>query len=315
MNLGPPASAGRSPAARPCVSVIIPTRDRPAMLHEAIASVRAQSFTDYEIIVVVNGPDNPHTAQTLEVSAAAGCEVERIDAAGIAVALNAGIAAARGEWLAFLDDDDHWEPSRLEVGLATADATKADVIFCNFVMFDERGGTPAASPGAQPPLSAKETMTIKNCGAGCSSTMVRRSAAQAIGGFDPALVSPDWDFWMRLSWRYPVAWVDAHLVWVRMHPENTSKRISWAYWTLRIQYKALKTLPPELRHLRGRLLREMLKVAAKGAESYLRLSLWRRFKRRKPARAGPLAPPAPTRTPLPLGEKSPISQSKARSAS
>jgi glycosyltransferase involved in cell wall biosynthesis len=306
MNLGSPTNAGRSPAARPCVSVIIPTRDRPAMLRDAIASVRAQSFTDYEIIVVVNGLDNPHTPQTMEVSAAAGIEVLRIDAAGIAVALNAGIAAARGEWLAFLDDDDRWEPNRLEFALATADATKADVIFCNFVMFDEHGSTPVASPGAQPPLSAKETMTIRNCGAGCSSTMVRRSAAQAIGGFDPDFVSPDWDLWMRLLWDYRVAWADAHLVWVRIHPENTSKRISWAYWTLRIQYKALKTLPPELRHLRSRLLLEMLKVAVKGAESYLRLSVRRRFKRRKPAPAG---------TPPPLGEKSPTSQSKARSPS
>jgi glycosyltransferase involved in cell wall biosynthesis len=261
------------------------------MLRDAIASVRAQSFTSYEIIVVVNGPDNPHTAQTLELLAAAGLEVLRIDAAGIAVALNAGIAAARGEWLAFLDDDDRWEPNRLEVAISTADANKADVVFCDFLMFDERGGvTPVSSPRAQPPLSAKETMTIRNCGAGCSSTIVRRSAVQAVGGFDPAFVSPDWDLWMRLLWDYRVAWADAHLVWVRMHPENTSKRISWAYWTLRIQYKALKTLPPGLRHLRVRLLLEMLKVAVKGAESYLRLSV-----RQRPA-------PVPTGSPLRLGE-------------
>ena len=296
MNAGPHPNDGgdtldrRSQAAAPRVSVIIPTRDRPAMLRDAIASVRAQTFTDYEIIIVVNGPDNPHTAQTLE--AVAGLRVVRIVQAGIAVALNAGIAAAGAEWLAFLDDDDRWEPNRLAVALATADATEADVIFCDFIMFDENGGTPIDSPGPQHPLSAKETMTVKSCGAGCSSTMVRRSAALAVGGFDPAFVSPDWDLWMRLLWRYRVAWADAHLVWVRIHPQNTSRQISWAYWTLRIQYKALKTLPPELRHMRARLLLEMLKTAVKGSESWLRHNLLWPFKRRKPARGG-LKPPIP----------------------
>lgn len=263
------------------------------MLRDAIASVRAQTFTAYEITVVVNGPDNPHTAQIL--ATATGLHVVRIQQGGIAVALNAGIEAARGQWLAFLDDDDLWEPNRLEVALKTADATDADVVFCDIVMFDDHGGTPNAPLRPQPPLAAKEAMTIKNYGGGCSSTIARRSVVSAVGGFDTSLVSPDWDLWMRLSWRYRVTWADAHLVWVRNHPQNTSKRISWAYWTLRIQCKALKALPRDLRHMRTRLLLEILKVAIKGTETYVRLNWFQRFKRAKPVRRGSLQPPIPGR--------------------
>jgi hypothetical protein len=173
------------------VSVVIPTRNRPEMLGAAIGSVLAQTFTDYEIIVVINGPDNPSTPKTRDVAAAAGCRIVRVERAGIAVALNAGIEAARGEWIAFLDDDDLWEPNRLEAALKVADAA-ADVIFCNIVKFD--AARSALEPPLRPPSSmpVAEAMTLKNYGGGCSPAMARRAAILDVGGFDAALNSPDW---------------------------------------------------------------------------------------------------------------------------
>src|SRR5882724_1712721 len=131
------------------VSVVIPTRNRPAMLSAAIESVLAQTFTDYEIVVVINGPDNLSTPQTFETATLTGCRIVRTERAGIAVALNAGIAAAQGEWISFLDDDDLWEPSRLEAELKLADAAAADVVFCNIVKFDESRS--ALEPPLRPP--------------------------------------------------------------------------------------------------------------------------------------------------------------------
>lgn len=272
----------------PRVSVIIPTRDRPQLLREAIRSIRAQTFTDYEIIVAVNGPDNPHTPQTLE--AAAGVRIVRVEAAGIAVALNAGIAVARGEWLAFLDDDDLWEPNRLEAALQTAQETRADLIFCDIVMFDQAGGVRAPPLRPPPHLSIKEALIISSY-SGCSAAFARRSAVEAVGGFDPALAGPDWDLWMRLSWRFKIAWTDAHLVWIRRHPRNTSHHLSWVSTSLAIQRKALGTLPPDLRYMRPRLLMEMARVLIKGAESYLRRNVLRRAKRAEPAATNGLKPP------------------------
>jgi glycosyltransferase involved in cell wall biosynthesis len=310
MNSGPnrnddgDAMKVQPPAAGPRVSVIIPTRERPQMLHDAIASIRAQTFTDYELIVVVNGPDTPLTAQSAEV--AAGCNIIRLKAAGIAVSVNAAVRAARGEWLAFLDDDDLWEPNRLEVGLQTADASKADVVFCNFFRFDEFGGLPDSAAPPQPPLTAKEAMTIEICAAGFSAAMIRRSAMLAVGGCDEALLSTDWDLWIRLSWRFNLVWADARLVWIRSHAHNASKQIGWAYWTLRTQYKALTTLPPELHHIRPRILLEMLKVVVKSAEFQLRHKVLKPFRRPKPIRHGPLQPPTAA-TGFRLGGKSPTS--------
>jgi len=262
--------SARNDAQTPLVSVVIPTRDRPELLHGAIASVKAQTFTNYEIIVVVNGPDNPLTAKTLEVATGHGCEVVRINRSGIAVALNAGMQAARGEWVAFLDDDDLWAPNKLEVELDLARTANADLLFSDFSVAD--GNRRVQAPSQRPPqsLSTPEAMTLRNYGGGCSTTTVRRSAALAVGGFDETLVSPDWDMWMRLSWRYRVAWTGAYLVVIRHHGQNTSKQISWAYWTLRIQRKSLRTLPRELRHMRLAIIGQMMRVAMKGAETYFR---------------------------------------------
>jgi glycosyltransferase involved in cell wall biosynthesis len=275
------------------VSVVIPTRNRPDMLGAAIDSVLAQTFTDYEIVVVINGPDNPATPKTAEIAIATGCRVVRIEQDGIAVALNAGIAAAQGEWIAFLDDDDLWEPNRLEAELEVADAAAADLVFCNIVKFD--AARSVAEPPLRPPpgMPVAEAMTLKNYGGGCSPAMAKRAAILDVGGFDATLNSPDWDLWMRLAWRYRVAWDDAYLVKVREHPENSSNRMSWARSTLAIQWKAFKTVPPELRHLRPRIFLAMLQVASKGSEKYVRHNwLWplrERFGYRKPERRFPPA--------------------------
>ncbi|MGC2211716.1 MAG: glycosyltransferase family 2 protein [Silvibacterium sp.] len=96
-----------------CVSVVIPTRNRPELVVMAIASALRQSFGNLEVIVVVDGED-PLTREAL--SAFSDARLRVIDLAvnvGGAEARNIGIRAARGEWVAFLDDDDEWLPQKL----------------------------------------------------------------------------------------------------------------------------------------------------------------------------------------------------------
>lgn len=254
----------------PLVSVVIPTRNRPDLLREALASVRAQTFADYEIVVVVNGPDNPQTPATLAAVNAADCVLLRVERAGIGPALNAGVRTARGRWIAFLDDDDLWLPDKLAVQLKAADMAAAALVFCDFSMFDATKSVPHPKLRPPPPLSAKEGLTLIDYGRGCSNALVRRDAILAIGGFDEAIVAPDWDLWIRLSWRYQVVWADAYLSAVRQHRQNTSKQISWARVALQTLYKAQRTLPPELRHMRLRIVRQMVRVCMKAAEAYFR---------------------------------------------
>jgi glycosyltransferase involved in cell wall biosynthesis len=76
---------------------------------------------------------------------------------GIGLALNIGIEAARGEWIAFLDDDDLWEPSKLETQLRVANSANADVIFCDTINFGS--GHKAIAPPLDPhPLSQREKL-------------------------------------------------------------------------------------------------------------------------------------------------------------
>jgi hypothetical protein len=158
------------------------------------------------------------------------------------------------------------------------------------MIFDESGGV--AGPKLRPPpnISTREALTLKSYG-GCSATVARRSAVLAVGGFDNAMAGPDWDLWMRLAWRFKVAWTDAHLVWIRQHPRNTSHHLSWASTSLAIQRKALRTLPADLAYMRPRIVYEMIRVVAKNAESHVRRNWLRRGRGAKHVVRARLKPP------------------------
>jgi glycosyltransferase involved in cell wall biosynthesis len=104
----------------PLVSVVIPTRNRARLVGRAIESVLAQTYGHIELIVVVDGPD-PVTVERLQRFAAPNLRVvEHETSLGAAASRNTGIALANGSWIAFLDDDDLWEPTKLELQIAAA---------------------------------------------------------------------------------------------------------------------------------------------------------------------------------------------------
>ncbi len=109
----------------PEVSVIIPTYNRARYVTKAIESVLAQTYRDYEIVVVDDGSTD-NTKEILQTY------MDRIrynyqDNSGVSAARNAGIKAAKGEWIAFLDSDDEWLPERLAIPMEQA-TRKSDVI-------------------------------------------------------------------------------------------------------------------------------------------------------------------------------------------
>ena len=107
------------------VSVIIPTRDRPQLVKRAVNSVRAQTLKELEIIVVIDGEDRA-TVNTLEAIAETRLQIVQLpETKGGGTARNAGVNQAQGQWIAFLDDDDEWLPTKLEQQLAAAIASSA----------------------------------------------------------------------------------------------------------------------------------------------------------------------------------------------
>lgn len=107
----------------PIVSVVIPTRGRPDAVRVAAASVLGQSFAELEVLVVVDG-DDPATTAVLSTIEDSRLRVIALPMpVGAAAARNAGVGAALGKWIAFLDDDDEWLPEKLELQLAAAQAS------------------------------------------------------------------------------------------------------------------------------------------------------------------------------------------------
>ena len=111
-------------AMTPLVSVVIPTRNRPDLVVRAVRSVLAQTFASFEVNVVIDGPD-PLTERRL-----ATINDERLNiitlmkSVGGSEARNIGVRNARGEWIAFLDDDDEWFSEKLDKQIAAANRQK-----------------------------------------------------------------------------------------------------------------------------------------------------------------------------------------------
>jgi glycosyltransferase involved in cell wall biosynthesis len=204
------------------VSVVIPTRNRWPLLREALASALTQRDVGIEVIVVVDGSDDD-TGDRLQ---AIGDERIRVlhheTRRGHGRARNTGVAVARGEWIAFLDDDDLWAPRKLRTQLDTAQRDGAAFAYGNAVVIDpERraleleGSLP--DPSGLLPRLLKENVIP----AGSSNVVARSDLVRQLEGFDARLFQlNDWDFWIRLADAGRAAACTEVLVGVRRHQSN-----------------------------------------------------------------------------------------------
>lgn len=125
------------------VSVVIPTRDRPRLLAEALGSALAQTWRDIEVLVVDDG-SRPEARPVVERFDDRRVTYIRNDAPrGGAAARNRGIRASRGEYVAFLDDDDIWLPTKIEKQMAVFGRAPPEVgvVYCGNFVTDGKGST------------------------------------------------------------------------------------------------------------------------------------------------------------------------------
>jgi len=181
------------------VSVVIPTRDRWEWLSRALRSTLDQRDVEIEVIVVDDGSTD-QTARRLKAVADPRIRVMRHEySRGVAAARNAAVAAARGEWIAFLDDDDVWAPRRLAEQLEAIEAARAAWGWCAVVWVDERlrllNMVPAPAPG-----DLRALLRNHNAIGTPSCVVAHRDALLSAGPFDERLsVMADWDLWIRLE--------------------------------------------------------------------------------------------------------------------
>jgi glycosyltransferase involved in cell wall biosynthesis len=209
--------------ARPTgVAVVIPCFNQAHYLAEAIESVLAQTLPPAEIVVV----DDGSTDNSYEVAGRyEGAVRIRQRNGGVAAARNLGLSVTRSEYLVFLDADDRLLPGALEVG-ATALDRRPQVAFV-FGIPRDIGDDGAVLPGRRQPVVTQDhyVKLLEDCFIWSGSSIVyRRSALEAVGGFDESLdAADDYDLYLRLARRFPIYCHEATVTEYRRHGTNTTR--------------------------------------------------------------------------------------------
>jgi glycosyltransferase involved in cell wall biosynthesis len=207
----------------PQVSVVIPTHDRRDLLTLTLRTVLWQEDVEFEVIVV----DDGSTDGTGEALAAIGDprvrSVRHDSPLGVSTTRNHGIDDARGTWIAFLDDDDLWAPTKLRAQLSNAAAADATWCYTGAVKIDLRQRMMGGTPPEPPAVVMARLPSLNLVPGGCSSVIATRESVEAAGGFDARLVNlADWDLWVRLARTSKPACVADPLVGYRIHPAQAS---------------------------------------------------------------------------------------------
>ena len=128
------------PCEKPLLSIIVPVYDVERYLQKCIDSILAQTFTDFELILVDDGsPDNCPALCDAAAAKDARIRVLHQKNGGLSAARNAGLDVARGEWIGFVDSDDYIAPEMYETLYKAVQSTGADLALCDYVKVDETG--------------------------------------------------------------------------------------------------------------------------------------------------------------------------------
>jgi glycosyltransferase involved in cell wall biosynthesis len=226
------------------VSVIIRTYNRAYIVAEAIESALNQTYGEYEVLVVDDGStDNtPEVVRRFQDPRLRYIRHERNR--GVGAACNTGVAQARGEWIAFLDSDDLWQPDKLERQVACAlRHPEVDAVFSDIEIIEDTNTIPSLSStmrsfsrllardrkqqeyvfsARQLYLCLLEEVPIKP-----TVLLVKRELLATVGPFDlTALGCEDWEFLLRLARVACFGYVDAPLAFQRRTPDAVHRR----YW-------------------------------------------------------------------------------------
>lgn len=175
------------------VSVIMPCYNDGAFIEESVASVRAQTYQNIELIIIDDGSDDTHTLKALEQLKEDGATVLRTNRLRPAGARNAGIRAATGKYILPLDSDDTIDPAYIEQAVAVMEKDETvGVVYCHADLFGKASG----------PWQLKEysleNMLVDNVV--FVTALFRREDWQAVGGFRTTMKRglEDYDFWLSI---------------------------------------------------------------------------------------------------------------------
>ncbi len=209
----------------PTVTVVVPAYNQEAYIEETLQSILAQTFTDYEVIVVDDGSSDETGKVVSNVRDRRLHYVYQANSGRPACSRNRGVSLAKGEYIAFLDGDDLWMPDKLEKQLQMFQAhPEYGLVFSNAISFDEQGNEDMIVGRAVSSGYLYQKLFLHNFIAGCT-VMVRKNSLDAVGGFNEGhdfLAVEDYDLWLRMSRRYPFGYIDEPLARYRIRSGSAS---------------------------------------------------------------------------------------------
>jgi glycosyltransferase involved in cell wall biosynthesis len=265
----------------PLVSVVMPTFNRLEYLRSAVASVRSQTFEDWELIVVDDGSEE-ETRRFLSRQRDSRTSVAFGEHAGIpSVIRNRGIAQARGRYVAFLDSDDEWAPNKLAHQLALMQAAPGRRWSYTAVRrIDSDGGE----------IRTRSVPWIPHCGQvleqvlridaqiATPTVMAELAFVRELGGFDERMrFIEDYDLWSRMALQSEVSVDPEPSTFVRSHAQHfTLNRVGTLEGWAQLYAKMEPLVPEHLRTLcRARRREFLLSLAAQQARTGDWIGMWR----------------------------------------
>ena len=241
----------------PQISVVIPVYNGEKTIEESIASVLAQTFTDFELIIINDGSQD-HTPnivqQIIQQTDDFRLKLYSYPNKGLAASRNRGITKAQGKYISFLDADDLWTKDKLASQYdALQTHPQAAVAYSGTNWINEAGNI---IKHASPPSTSGNVYSILllfNLVGSGSNVLIKREALLRVGDFDESLnASEDWDLLIRLAAKYEFVSIDLPQVLYRQSPNSMSSKLSYQEQeTIKVIKKAFGQAPPHLQYLKN----------------------------------------------------------------
>jgi len=240
----------------PLVSIIMPCFNGEAYLTEAIESVLAQTFRDFELIVVNDGS----TDRSVELLEGYRDRIKVIHQPnlGVSTARNVGIDASRGDFIAFLDSDDYWDPEFLEQMVKGMADPRTGIAYCGWQNVGAAQGEPFVPPDYESSEKMHHLLRFASLWP-IHAILIRRRAMPSGPAFNPQYPAcEDYDLWLRIASFYRIQLVPRVLAFYRKHaePHATSDQARVARYNLHVKRRFLSDFPALKRAIPKARLRE-----------------------------------------------------------
>ena len=251
----------------PLVSIVIPTYNRWPMVGEAVNSVLGQSYKEFELIVV----DDGSTDMTVALLRRRDRRLTIVSQprAGVAAARNAGVAMCRGKYIAFLDSDDLWLPSKLAIQAEFMEQTPGAAICQTEEIWIRNGMRVNPKVKHRKPAGDIFRRSLELCLVSPSAVIITRELFYRAGRFDETFpVCEDYDLWLRIAVEHPISLIDTPLVIKRGGHADQLSRSVWGMDRFRVSaiVKLLRAgLVGEKKQWALEVLRQKIAILAAGA--------------------------------------------------